>query len=268
MGFDPAAVELLDRTFLDFTRPDTDLPMDRAAAVVLVEFERGTPGAVIDAVTEAERAVHDMAAFTRTGIGESERESIWTIRHGASVALAARGEHSRSLQIVEDGCVPVAALGEYVRGVRAAARDAGVEIVAFGHAGDGHLHVNAIVDPADADVRARLARLYEDVTALLVRLGGTTTGEHGDGRLRAPALERIYGPEVVTLFRQVKHAFDPAGIMNPGVILEARGFRPLDHLKIGADAEPVPDDVAASLRRTERAGAWGTPPLERLGAAS
>ncbi|HKI96479.1 MAG TPA: FAD-binding oxidoreductase [Gemmatimonadales bacterium] len=268
MGFDPAAVELLDRTFLDFTRPDTDLPMDRAAAVVLVEFERGTPGAVIDAVTEAERAVHDMAAFTRTGIGESERESIWTIRHGASVALAARGEHSRSLQIVEDGCVPVAALGEYVRGVRAAARDAGVEIVAFGHAGDGHLHVNAIVDPADADVRGRLARLYDDVTALLVRLGGTTTGEHGDGRLRAPALERIYGPEVVTLFRQVKEAFDPAGIMNPGVILETRGFRPLDHLKIGADAEPVPDDVAASLRRTERAGAWGTPPLERLEAAS
>ncbi len=267
MGFDPAAVELLDRTFLDFARPDTDLPMDRAAAVVLAEFERANPGAVLDAVSEAEHAVRGAAAFTRTGAGESEREAIWRIRHGASVALAARGERSRSLQIVEDGCVPVASLGAYVRGVRAAARDAGVEIVAFGHAGDGHLHVNAIVDPMDANVHERLARLYDDVTALLVRLGGTTSGEHGDGRLRAPALERIYGPEIVALFRRVKDAFDPAGIMNPGVILEAEGFRPLDHLKIGADAEHLPDDVAASLRRAERSGAWGTPPLERLEAA-
>jgi hypothetical protein len=89
-----------------------------------------------------------------------------------------------------------------------------------------------------------------------VRLRGVPSGEHGAGRLRAGVLERFYGPEVMGLFRDLKQAYDPLGILNPGVILPAADWAPLDDLKVGPHAAPIPDDIAARLRDTERNAAW------------
>src|SRR6185436_20277913 len=100
------------------------------------------------------------------------------------------------------------------RGVRAAARKLNLEIVAFGHAGDGHLHVNALVDTEHPELENQLSALLQEATALVIQLGGTPSGEHGDGRLRAPLLEQVYGKEIMSLFGEVKRAFDPRGIMN------------------------------------------------------
>ena len=88
----------------------------------------------------------------------------------------------------------------------------GIRGVIFGHAGDAHVHVNPLVDVA----RARLARrastaLLDDVTALTASLGGTLTGEHGDGRLRTPLLPRVWTAEALARFAAVKRAFDPDG---------------------------------------------------------
>lgn len=174
--------------------------------------------------------------------------------------LATLPSERRSLQVIEDGCVPVGALGRYLAGVHAAATEADVPIVAFGHAGDGHLHVNALVDVTVPGFEGRLERLLDAVTALVVELGGTTSGEHGDGRLRATALRRLYGPEVVGLFAAVKQAFDPAGVLNPGVIVPD-GASPLAGLKVGPAAASIPDDIARRLRHRERAGEWALPPL-------
>jgi len=165
--------------------------------------------------------------------------------------------------VIEDGCVPVAELGAYVAGVEAAAADVDVPVIMFGHAGDGHLHVNALADTSRPDCVARLEQLMETVTALVARLGGTPSGEHGDGRLRAAALEQIYGPAVTALFADVKRAFDPAGVFNPGVIVPD-GRPALADLKVGPAAPPLPDAVAAALRARERAGRWDRAPLTLL----
>ena len=71
----------------------------------------------------------------------------------------------------------------------------------------------------------------------------------------------MYGPAVMALFRGVKEAFDPLSILNPGVILPARGDAPVSHLKVGAGAAPIPDDIAAALRTIERTGGYATPRL-------
>jgi hypothetical protein len=98
----------------------------------------------------------------------------------------------------------------------------------------------------------------DDVTALVHELGGTASGEHGDGRLRAPLLPRLYGPAIVELFGNVKRAFDPAGILNPGVILPVElGER--DQFKVGRGAPPIPPDIEAALRNVERSGGWSVP---------
>jgi len=94
------------------------------------------------------------------------------------------------------------------------------------------------------------------VTDEVLRLGGTPAGEHGDGRLRAGMVERLYGPEIMELFRLVKAAFDPAGILNPGVVLPER-WAPLDRLKTGAGRVELPADIERGLRDVERLAGYG-----------
>jgi hypothetical protein len=123
--------------------------------------------------------------------------------------------------------------------------------------------VNALVDTTQPGFEARLEQLLTTVTELVISLGGTPTGEHGDGRLRTGFLERLYGPVVTGLFREIKQAFDPAGVLNPGIIIPD-GTPPLAALKVGARAEPIPTEIATQLRRREMAAGWGAPVLAML----
>jgi len=265
LPFDPAALEMLDASYLALAGERCPVPTEDIAAILLLDFERDSLDRAAAAARDAVSATVPWTAFAQTALTEPERGALWALRHAASPALAALPDSQRSLQIVEDGCVPIATLGAYVRGVRDIARTLDMDIVAFGHAGDGHLHVNALVDIADADFVSRLQTLYDRVSALVISLGGTPSGEHGDGRLRAPLLERLYGDEIVDLFRRVKSTFDPHGVMNPGVILADRTASPLRELKVGPDAAPVSADLAAALRKIERSGGWATSKLDLPG---
>ncbi len=254
----PSAIELLDSTFLKLANENTRLDIGTAEAVLIVDIERNS---VDDLKTEIEITQFDLSGLASkvfTAVTPQEAEKLWEIRHAASPALARLPEHRRSLQIIEDGCVPVELLSEYLEAIKTAAHKASVEIVAFGHAGDGHLHVNALVDTTDPQLERRLGELLMDATEIIARLGGTTCGEHGDGRLRAGTLDAVFGRGVTSFFKQIKNAFDPENIMNPGVILpDLRN--PISSLKVGAHAENIPDDVANFLRDVEKTAAWGSP---------
>lgn len=254
-GLDPVACEFLDRTFLDLAQPP-GVPRDGVDGVLLVEFERTTPEAARRVAGDAVRDTRPWCRYVLTAITEDEQERLWQIRHAASPVIAGLSDGRRSIQIVEDGCVPVARLPEYVRGVRTAAAECGVDIVAFGHAGDGHLHVNALADTTTPDLERRLETLLNRVTDLVLALRGTPSGEHGDGRLRGPLLERVYGPEIMAIFRRIKHACDPANVLNPGVIVPADGSEPVRNLKVGPSALEIPAVIAERLREIERQGAW------------
>lgn len=245
----PAAIELLDRTYLDFARAQgAGVPAD-AEAVLLVELEdEGAESPSLEG--------WGPDAVLATDAATSDR--IWSLRHRASPILAALPDTTRSLQVLEDGCVPLERLGEYIKGLRRIAADAGFRIVIFGHAGDAHVHANLLVDTGAADLAPRLERCLAEASALQVSLKGTTTGEHGDGRLRARFLEQIYGPQYVEIMRLVKTAFDPRGLMNPGVKLPAPGSRLTAHdLKVGSGAPTLPPGIAEELRAIEQGARWG-----------
>ena len=263
VALNPSAVELLDRTLLDFVKDagDTGLP-DGLEGLLLVEFERDTQAAARGVVGDAVRGLRDFTAHVATAVDRAGLEALWTVRRMASPALARLPETRRSLQVIEDGCVPLERLGAYVTGIREAARRRDVPVAIFGHAGDGHVHVNALPDVTTAGWRDALAGLYGDAADLLLALGGTPSGEHGVGRLRAGLLERFYGTEVMALFRDLKGDYDPRGMLNPGVIIPAPDWTPLADLKVGPAAAPVPDDIAARLREIERTGGWATPKSE------
>ncbi len=255
----PSAVELLDASLLAVIGDSgADVPAG-LASLLLVEFERETGPAARGVVGDAVRALRHLTAHVETAVDRTGLEHLWGIRRLASPALARLPETRRSLQVIEDGCVPVERLADYVAGLRGAAAARDIPVALFGHAGDGHVHVNAQPDVTRTGWREALAGLFADVTALVARLGGTPSGEHGDGRLRAGVLNRFFGPEVVAGFRQVKQAYDPLTILNPGVKIPANDWDPLAQLKVGADAATIPEDIAARLRDIERSAGWATP---------
>ncbi len=265
LAHQPSAVELLDRTFLDLVghrlSPDAAVAAAGAEAVLLVELEGASVAALREVVDAATRAVRPMAARVDTALDEAEATRLWALRHAASPILAGLPETRRSLQVIEDGCVPVSRVGEYIRFVRTAAGAHGLDVVMFGHAGDGHVHVNLLPELARAGWEAEVAALLDEVTGEIVRLGGTPSGEHGDGRLRAGLLERVYGRDIVELFRLTRTAFDPHGIFNPGVIV-SDGAPAISRLKAGAGAVSLPPAIAAALREIERTGGYARHRLE------
>ena len=273
----PSAVELLDRTFLDLVGSaalsEAHLHSSDADAVLLVELERDDDESLTQAVEWATSAVRPFALSVETGVLAEAADRLWAIRHAASPLLSRLPEGQRSLQVIEDGCVPIARMGEYIRAVRRAAVECGIPAVMFGHAGDGHVHVNLLPEVTRPGWEAAVTRVMDAVTETLVRLGGTLSGEHGDGRLRADALARVYGPEIVELFRLLKRSFDPLGIFNPGIILPCpegphAGDPPISRLKVGSTAAPLPDDLQRSLREIERTGGYGRCRLELAGELS
>jgi FAD/FMN-containing dehydrogenase len=256
----PSAVELLDRTYLDFVRAaGPDVPAD-TEAVLLVEFE----GAGIE---PGETELRDKAATVKRADDAAGAQRLWSLRHLASPILARLPDTTRSLQVVEDGCVPLPRLGEYIRGLRRIATDCGFQIVIFGHAGDANVHANVLVDTRAADLAARLTRCLADVTTLQLDLGGTPSGEHGDGRLRAPFLARLFGDVYVEACRRVKNAMDPKGILNPGVKLALPGTAPAisaSSLKVGAGAPALAPEIARMLRDIEKDARYGEDRLDLL----
>jgi FAD/FMN-containing dehydrogenase len=255
-----SACELLDRTFLDIAREDLArldpardasdagrmtraLPPD-CDAVLLIELEADDPANGRSRARDVERALLAAGAVqVIVALEPAAEETLWSLRHAASPVLARLDPSLKSMQFIEDGAVPPARLTEYVHGVRAALARHRCRAAIFGHAGDAHIHVNPLVDVGDPTWRARVEALLDDVTALVAELGGTLTGEHGDGRLRAPLLPAVWGgagSAALRLFNDVKSTFDPEGLLNPGVKIAIPGERPLGDVKYDPTLSPLP----------------------------
>lgn len=255
LELDPSRLEFLDGTFLRFIEDAVRaLPHgDRiatAGALLMVEFEGAEVRPLEAALERAVGILRNDSLEVAVGASEADVESLWAIRRAASPKLAALGLERRSLQVIEDGCVPVARLGDYLAGVKAITAQRDLEAVMFGHAGDGNVHVNLLVDVTAQGWLNRVRAVFEDVSQLVIAMGGTPSGEHGDGRLRTGLLERVYGFEVNRVFRHIKQAFDPANLLNPGV--KVGPGADFTGLKVGPDAAAIPADIEAGLRRVER----------------
>jgi hypothetical protein len=194
---------------------------------------------------------------------------LWDLRHAASPSLARLDPTLKSMQFIEDAAVPLARLADYLRGVRAILDHHQVRGVIFGHAADAHIHVNPLVDVSRADWRARAEGILDETTDLVARLGGTLSGEHGDGRLRTPLLDRVWDERARREFAVVKRSFDPRGILNPGVKVPAdRSAGPLGGpVKYDPSLSPLPAAAQAALDRVERERVYARLRLDLLAEA-
>ena len=278
---EPSGVEFLDRTFLDALRAAdptvAEVAPPGAEAVLFVEMEGETQAAAAALAGEALAALRGVArGGARLARTEAEARGLWAFRRGASPALVRRHPGRVPLQFVEDCAVPPARLAELLRGLRAVFDRAGVPAALFGHAGESHVHANPLFDVGDPDLPRRIERVADEVCALVERLGGTLSGEHGDGLARAAFARRRFG-EAADFFAAVRRICDPDGVLNPGKIIPAPGWstgsdlrhpwerRLLGRRKRGRSAAgdgwshaPGPADRSAATAGRARAACAGT----------
>jgi D-lactate dehydrogenase (quinone) len=209
----PCALEIMDGSAIEMVSrySELDLP-DGAGALLMIEVDG--PAACIQ---EAQRAVGEAARVPgllelRLAETADEVAALWKTRKALSPAL----RHIAPKKINEDVVVPVSHMGAFIDGLEQLARETGIRIVNFGHAGNGNIHVNLLIDPDDAGEVARAAHCLDAVFALVLRLGGTLSGEHGVGLEKRDFVDRELDPVALRLMHAIKSQFDPAGILNPG----------------------------------------------------
>jgi len=226
---DPSAIEVLDEILIREARANAStaalsgfLEKD-PRAVLLVEFS----GAVKDECLA--RARRFAAEITRNGesfaspVLESRaaQANAWEVRRaGLGLAQAIPGSR-KPVPFIEDACVPVEHLADYVDAIHRLCEERGTYPVLYGHASVGVLHIKPVLDlrlPEDVRAMTEIARAAFD---LVRKYGGSWSGEHGDGLVRSAYLEEFFGPEVYGAFREVKDLFDPLRILNPGKIVDA-----------------------------------------------
>jgi FAD/FMN-containing dehydrogenase len=267
-----AACELLDRTFIDVAaRGGTALPAPPGTEAVLLAEVEGThlEGARRSA-RRLGRAFHAEGATAVTlALDAGAVHELWDLRHAASPTLGRLDPALKSMQFIEDAAVPLARLADYLRGVRAILARHDVRGVIFGHAGDAHVHVNPLIDVRRPDWRDRMRHILDETTELVARLGGTASGEHGDGRLRTPLLDRLWDASTRQEFARVKQSFDPSGIFNPGVKVPlVGGASPLaGAIKYDPRLRPLAPAARRALDRVDRDRAYAEFRLALLEAA-
>src|SRR5919204_346859 len=166
-----------------------------------------------EAGREALREAMDGAGARRIVEPEGEAAAaLWRWRDGVSLRVAAK----RGGKLSEDIAVPLDRLAEAIQGTLEIGGRHDVEALSWGHAGDGNLHSSFLVAPGNDAEHARAERACEELFELALSLGGTITGEHGVGRVKRAYLERQLG-SAARLNTEIKRAFDPKGLLNPGV---------------------------------------------------
>jgi FAD/FMN-containing dehydrogenase len=229
----PSAIEMVDEQLLNVVdRLNPNLLKEVISkpfpkVVLLVELD--TPGerGQKKSGKKARKILETHATSVIVETDPIKQEHLWKIRH-SSATIVAHGEGGmKALPIIEDGIVPPERFGEYLDGVYQLFARNHLQVAIWGHAGDANLHMQPFLDLSQVGDRQKVFRILDEYYNLVISLGGSTSGEHGDGRMRGPYLQKLYGPEVYALFQKVKQIFDPYGTLNPGVKVDVT----LDHVK-------------------------------------
>src|SRR5262245_29421023 len=225
----PSAVEVMDQFILDNTKQSARLDRMRQT------FIAGDPGALLcvefygdraqdlpprlDALERDLRARRFGYRYHRA-IDLAAQATIWSLREAALGLSMAMKEDEKSLSFVEDTAVAPEKLRDYIERFLAIVRRHQTTAGVYAHASVGCLHVRPVINMKTAEGVRKFESLANDVADLVLEFGGALSGEHGDGLVRGPFMEKMFGTTLYQAFRSLKHTFDPDGIFNPGKIVD------------------------------------------------
>jgi FAD/FMN-containing dehydrogenase/Fe-S oxidoreductase len=220
---DPVACEMMDQSLVNMAIDQ--LPQYRdilpagAAAVLLVEHVGDSETQVREKIEVTDLAVGRKAGGRTIIMDPKAQARVWKSRKDAGPLLYRKRRRQHPAEFMEDVSVHHTRLADYLAGLEKICKKHGITMCYFGHAGDGELHVRPYIDLGDPKDREKMRAIAEDVYTLAWSLGGTISGEHAVGLIRAGFVRRQFGDEYYDVLKKVKEIFDPAGLMNPGKIL-------------------------------------------------
>ncbi len=243
--FEPSAIEFVNESFLTSAR-GIDREMDAlvpegSEAMLLIEFD-GEDKKEIEtrARSLSNRVLRELGLSTggEFASGEEEMQRLWRVRKAAVPIVMKGRSRKRPIAFVEDMVVPPEALPEFLKRLYSIFEKYSVDAPAYGHAGEGNIHVRPLLDLTCEDDVVRMEGIAREVYGLTKEVGGSLSGEHGDGLVRAAFLKEFSGP-LYEMFFWTKKIFDPKGILNPGKKV-AESTVMSENLRFGPDYQVVP----------------------------
>lgn len=221
----PSAVELIDGNLLAFvqkTSPNKLKSLTQKTLprfILIVEFNDPSDRAQSKAVKKAKKAFEDSGVEFKTETDDEAKNEIWKLRDLSSSIIGATEGNRRALPIIEDGIVPMDQFSVFLKGVNDLFQRNNLIPAVWGQAGEANMHAYPLLDLNQLGERQKIFRILDEYYNLVIALGGSTSAQNNDGRIRGPYLEKLYGAEVYSLFGKVKSVLDPYNTMNPGVKL-------------------------------------------------
>ncbi len=212
----PTTLEFMDAATIECVRKATDLDVPATAKAVLI-VEVDGEAQVLDRHTARISEIVQPLGVVETRIAQTpaQSEELWKVRRSVSASL----RNVNPDKFNEDICVPRSKVPDMIRRVDEISKRYSIPIVNFGHAGDGNIHVNIMVDRKQEGELEKAESAIKDVFSAALELGGTMSGEHGVGNTKAPYLPMELDPAAVAYMQTIKNALDPKNILNPGKIL-------------------------------------------------
>ncbi|MBI3990098.1 MAG: FAD-binding oxidoreductase, partial [candidate division NC10 bacterium] len=237
----PSAVELIDKMIIDLTKGTMEYArrmtfvQGNPEALLLVEFY-GTSfeelRAKVEAMEERLRRKGFGYAFVRV-FDPEEQANVWKVRKaGLGLLQGIKGDR-KPIAFVEDTAVAPEHLPQYIRRFRQILKEHGTTAGYYGHTSVGCLHIRPMINLKDVKEIEKMRAIAEAISDLVLEYGGAMSAEHGDGLARSQWNEKMFGPVLYQAFKEVKRAFDPQGIMNPGKIVDAPPMT--ENLRYGAN---------------------------------
>ena len=225
---EPSAVELVDRTMIDLSRenPAFRETIDRTVrgepdAILLVEFAGEGEADQLKKLDSLSELMGDLGlpGSVVTIEDAKHQEAVWSVRKaGLNIMMSMKGD-GKPVSFIEDCAVPLEHLAEYTDRLTQVFEKHGTRGTWYAHASVGCLHVRPVLDMRSASGAEKMRAIAEEACELVRQYKGSYSGEHGDGLVRSEWIERVYGPRLARAFAEIKKAFDPKGLMNPGKIV-------------------------------------------------
>lgn len=263
----PSACEMIDQSVIDMAREAYpqyhDVLPEKCPAMLTVEYNADDQGELERKIAAAELAVDKIAKKHRAVTNPDQQRNIEKARKDAVPLLNRSRAGKKPIPFIEDVSVDNKQLVKYILALQNIASDYGFEMSFYGHAGDGELHVRPYLDLSDpADIQ-KMPAIANDVFDVVWSLGGSISGEHADGLVRAAFIKKQYGPRFYQILREIKSIFDPDGILNPDKIIcddpgimikNLRAVHEVDPKSLIGSLETDPDEFKEEIQKCNGCG--------------